>query len=111
MDQTQRGREQRFETDGAVCCFGEREALRLDVLRIVIGDDHIDHPFGERLDNRLSIILVAQWWREFEERPVSPMSFSLSVRLLIETPQEIVAPERRALRMISTESAHEIIAA
>ena len=70
MDEPQRRREQRLEPDRAVRGLGEGQALGLDVLRIVVGDDDVDGAVRQRLDHRLPVVLVAQRRRELEEGAV-----------------------------------------
>ena len=70
MHEAQRRRKQGLETDRAVGGFGEGQALRLDVLRIVVGDDHVDDAVGKPVDHRLPVVLVAQRRRELEEGAV-----------------------------------------
>ena len=60
MDEAQGGGEHRLEANRAIGGFSERLALRLDVLRIVIGDDGVDHALSEASDQRLPILLRAQ---------------------------------------------------
>ncbi len=54
------GRQHRFDADGAGRGLGERQALRLDVLRVVVGADHVDHAFVQRLDQSQPLVLAPQ---------------------------------------------------
>ena len=70
MDEAQGRREQGLEPDRAVRGFREGQPLRLDVLRIVVGDDHVDDAFAKAGDDRLPVVLVAKRRRELEEGAV-----------------------------------------
>ena len=59
-DETQARREHRLDADRARRRLGERQPLGLDVLRIVIGDDHVDEAGVQRLDQREALVLAAQ---------------------------------------------------
>ena len=60
MDQAQRRRQHGLESDRADRGFRERQPLDLDVLRIVIGHDHVDEPCGDRVNQCPAIVLGAQ---------------------------------------------------
>ena len=70
MDEAQGGREQGLEPDGAVRRLGEGQPLVLNILWIVVRDDHVDGAVGQRLDHRLPVVLVAQRRRELQEGAV-----------------------------------------
>ena len=53
------GRSQhRFEPDRAVGGIGEGQALGIDILRIVRGDDDVDRAVGKRLDHRHAVVFA-----------------------------------------------------
>ena len=62
--------EHRLEPDRARSRLGEGQALHLDILRIVIRHDHVEQPFGERLDQRGPVRLGAQRRGDLEEGAV-----------------------------------------
>ena len=67
MDEPQGGREQRLEPDGALLGLGEGQALVLDILWIVVRDDHVDGAVGQRLDHRLPVVLVRSGGESFRK--------------------------------------------
>ena len=69
-DQTQARRQHGFEADRAGLGFGERHALGLDILRIVIGHDDIEQARRQSLDEGEPILFVAQRRRDFQKRPI-----------------------------------------
>ena len=71
MDEAQRGGQQGLEANGAIGRFGERLALDLGVLRIVVGMDGVDGTIAQALDDGLAIILAAQGRGELEEGAVA----------------------------------------
>jgi len=75
-----------FEPDPRHWRLGERQALGVDILRIMRRDDNIIFP-PVQASTMATIILAAEWRIELEEAAYSPMSFSLSARLLIEMPE------------------------
>ena len=58
MHEAQPRRQHRLKADGAELGLREGQALGLDILRIVVGDDHIDEPFGQRLHQQLAVVLA-----------------------------------------------------
>ena len=70
MDAGEGRRQHRFQPDGAVGGIGEGQALGVDVLRIVRGDDDVDRAVGQRLDHRHAVVLGAQRRRQLEEGAV-----------------------------------------
>ena len=58
------------QADGAGGGFGERQALDLDVLRIVVGHHDVDQSGGDRRDQRLAVVLGAQRRRQLQEGAV-----------------------------------------
>ena len=70
VHQPERRRQHGLDADGAGGGLGERQALDLDVLRIVVGHHHVDQPAFERLDQRPAVVLVAQRRRHLEEGAV-----------------------------------------
>ena len=70
MDETQGSGEHRLEADRAIRRFGKGLAFRLDILRIVIRDDGVDHPFRQAGDQSLTIPLGTQRRGNLEEGPV-----------------------------------------
>ena len=65
--EAQRGGEQGLEADGAVGGLGEGPALRVGVLRIVSGDDHVDIAAGDTLDHGPAVVLGAQRRRSLKK--------------------------------------------
>ena len=61
------GRQHGLEADRAGRGFGERQALGLDVLRIVVRHHDVEQALGERLDQRDAVLLGAQRRRHLEE--------------------------------------------
>ena len=59
-----------LQADRAGFGLGERQALGLDVLRIMVGDDDVEQAGGERGDQALAIGLAAQRRRELAEGAV-----------------------------------------
>jgi hypothetical protein len=70
MDEAQGGAEQGLDPEGTVRGFREGQPLGLDILRVVIRDDHVDHALVEGLHHRLAVGLVAQGRREPAEGAV-----------------------------------------
>ena len=60
MNEPQRRRQHGFEPDGAVGRLGEGLALDLEILRIVVGMDDVDHAVPQPGDDRLPVVLGAQ---------------------------------------------------
>ena len=70
VDEAQAGGEHGLEPDRARRCFGERQALGFDVLRIVIRHDRRRSGRRQRLDQRLAVVLGAQRRRHLQEGAV-----------------------------------------
>ena len=70
MDEPQPRRQHGLHADSPVRRFRKGLALRLHVLRIVVGDDDVDHALRQRLHHREPVLLVAQRRRELEEGAV-----------------------------------------
>jgi hypothetical protein len=70
--QPERCPEQRFQPDRAGRCIGKRQALGVDILRIMRGHDDVDGAVLERLDHRQPVVLGAQRRRQPEEGAVFP---------------------------------------
>ena len=66
-DQPQARRQHGLDADRARRGFAERQALGLDVLRIVIGDDDVDQPLRQRSDEFEPFGLAAQRREHFQE--------------------------------------------
>ena len=70
MDEPQGRRQQGLEADRPVRGLREGQALGLDVLRIVVGHDHVDGAVRQGRDDGLPVVLVAQRRRELQEGAV-----------------------------------------
>ena len=68
--QPQRRAEQRLQPDRAGGRVGEGQALGVDVLRVVRGDDDVDGAVAQRLDHRQPVVFGAQRRRQPEEGAV-----------------------------------------
>jgi hypothetical protein len=70
-----------FKADRAICRVGKRQALGVDILRIVRGNDDVDRAvLGKSFDHREPVFLARNGGESRKKVRYSPMSFSFSDR-------------------------------
>ena len=67
MHQTKPRGQHGFKTNRPVRAFRKRQTLRLDILRIVVGNNHIDQPRCDAANHGQSVLLVPQRRRELQK--------------------------------------------
>ena len=85
-------RQHRFKPDRAISGIGKGQALGIDVLRIVRGNDDVDRAVGSAWTIASRSSSPRSGGDSLKKVRYSPMSFSFSDRWLIETPQVTFAP-------------------
>ena len=63
-------RKQGFQPHSSDCRIGKRQALGVDILWIVRGNDHINRGIAQAFNHRLTVVFTTQMRGETEKSPV-----------------------------------------